>query len=584
MKKITALILTVRFLFCGVVFAEIESTEYDMTSSVVTVSGIAESGKDISIIVFNPDKEGNVKKSEAELSKYILKIKEAAESESAGRELIQNQAVTVTDIDGEYELSVKIRFDGDNDSGYYTFYLNGRALENAEIFQMYIASDDDKKNAIADINKAAEEEDLKKLEEYLTQYNEILGFNLSEFAGYAEFKIEEVSEKLTEIIKENAIKEDDYEGAKKLVRRICLLECYNRGIYELCQQNNEFINRDLIDFSEIDKLYGITLYDVFEKVLNESAKEKVISGLFKKECNTVDALYKVFAENVAVYGMDGTDKGGTEHISLILTKDNAKFIGVEADGYFSQNNKSEYHNKLINANISSVKDINDLLAGVNTETPEKKPTGGGSGGGSAGIINVMPRQEEEPTQTETETAFSDVPKEHWAWQAVEYLHHKGIVNGIGEKTFAPDESVTREQFVTMLFRAFKPADNGYECLFSDCVSTGYYYDAVRVLNGNGYVFGINEDEFGVCRKITRQDMVTIAFRMMNVEESSFQIEFADADDISDYAVSAVKAMVENKILNGFSDNTLRPKETCTRAQVAKIIYSLIQYEMEEDNE
>ena len=66
MKKRTALILTVRFLFCGVVFAEIESTEYDMTSSVVTVSGIAESGKDISIIVFNPDKEGNVKKSDGE--------------------------------------------------------------------------------------------------------------------------------------------------------------------------------------------------------------------------------------------------------------------------------------------------------------------------------------------------------------------------------------------------------------------------------------------------------------------------------------------------------------------------------------
>ena len=61
---------------------------------------------------------------------------------------------------------------------------------------------------------------------------------------------------------------------------------------------------------------------------------------------------------------------------------------------------------------------------------------------------------------------------------------------------------------------------------------------------------------------------------MNLAENGAEGSFTDFNDISDYAVSAVKAMSEKGYINGYEDGTFRPKNPATRAETAKILYSI----------
>ena len=88
--------------------------------------------------------------------------------------------------------------------------------------------------------------------------------------------------------------------------------------------------------------------------------------------------------------------------------------------------------------------------------------------------------------------------------------------------------------------------------------------------------GINSDTFGVGEKITRQDVCVILTRAMNLNtENVATLTFVDGSAVSEYANSAVAALVEYAIINGFTDNTFKPQDPCTRAQSARIVSNAI---------
>ena len=94
----------------------------------------------------------------------------------------------------------------------------------------------------------------------------------------------------------------------------------------------------------------------------------------------------------------------------------------------------------------------------------------------------------------------------------------------------------------------------------------------------GITNGVSENEFGVGRPITRQDVCVMICRALGIDTADVSlanISFADADEISDYAKSSVAYLSSYAVINGFSDNTFKPADICTRAQAARIIcYSL----------
>ena len=96
---------------------------------------------------------------------------------------------------------------------------------------------------------------------------------------------------------------------------------------------------------------------------------------------------------------------------------------------------------------------------------------------------------------------------------------------------------------------------------------------------NGVVNGIGNNKFGVGQKISRQDAAVMIQRAAKAKGITLggegNLSFKDAKDIADYAKASVSELSNAKIINGFTDGTFKPNNSITRAETAKIVYSVI---------
>jgi len=184
-----------------------------------------------------------------------------------------------------------------------------------------------------------------------------------------------------------------------------------------------------------------------------------------------------------------------------------------------------------------------------------------------------PGEWEDPTRV-----FSDVPKSHWAMEAVEALYEKGIVGGIGNGKFAPNQLITREEFASMVSKAFGYAPKNTRMVFEDVRTGAWYENSVYALAENGIASGVAKYQFGVGQTITRQDMTVILYNIVKdraVEDIRDYKNFKDQAKISSYAAEAVEFMYKAGFVSGMEDGTFSPFGGTTKAMAAYMIYSLI---------
>ena len=109
-----------------------------------------------------------------------------------------------------------------------------------------------------------------------------------------------------------------------------------------------------------------------------------------------------------------------------------------------------------------------------------------------------------------------------------------------------------------------------------------YSDAITWAAANGIVSGYGGGKFGPNDNITREQLATILWRYSkSPAATNKELHFNDADEISGYALDAIRWAVEHGILNGFGDGRIGPKGLATRAQVAHMLKNFI--ENQEDN-
>lgn len=209
------------------------------------------------------------------------------------------------------------------------------------------------------------------------------------------------------------------------------------------------------------------------------------------------------------------------------------------------------------------------------------PSGGLSGGSSSSDGDVKMYVEQETISNDT--TFKDVPKTHWAYEAIEYLYNAGIVNGMGNSLFAPDALVTREQMVKMLVDSLPNIHiSNYEIKFIDVNPAAWYAEYISTAHNYSLVNGISETIFGVGRNITRQDMAVMIFNTLTMMEKSFVAKdnseaFSDIQNVSDYAKNAVNELKKYALISGRGNNMYCPMETLTRAEAATIIYRVLTF-------
>lgn len=222
---------------------------------------------------------------------------------------------------------------------------------------------------------------------------------------------------------------------------------------------------------------------------------------------------------------------------------------------------------------------------ITVKARAQQPAGGGGGGGGGSFsYNGGASSDEKPETTvpqpEQEFKFSDVPDNHWAKDMIYYLKDKGILNGINDNEFAPDNFVTREQFIKMLVLALDLKSDVKYVPFSDVDKNAWYYSVICTAYDNGIVKGA-ENEAGIGENITRQDVCVMIKRAIDNSDITISAEtnnfsFIDNSLINEYAKDSIIALCSYGMVSGYSDGSFKPDNNITRAECSKLIYTLIQ--------
>ena len=172
--------------------------------------------------------------------------------------------------------------------------------------------------------------------------------------------------------------------------------------------------------------------------------------------------------------------------------------------------------------------------------------------------------------------FLDVNEGDWFYDAVAYAYENGIMDGVGGNRFAPNSATTRAQLVTILYRLEgQPAVSG-DLPFTDVEAGTWYTNAVGWAAQNGIVNGVGDDTFAPGNDLTREQLVTILYRYAeskgyDVSASADLAGYPDGEEIQAYAREAMAWAVAENIIRGMEDDTLKPAGNASRAQIATIL-------------
>lgn len=180
--------------------------------------------------------------------------------------------------------------------------------------------------------------------------------------------------------------------------------------------------------------------------------------------------------------------------------------------------------------------------------------------------------------------FLDVPAVHWAYDAVGTLAAKGVITGVSESSFAPNESITRADFVVMLMRALGlTASIDQAAAFTDVAQQAYYYEAIMKAQQLGIINGYPSGEFKPGQEIERQEMFVIAYKAIQqvaelqlspVQDDAALAQYTDYAAIAGYAKEILATLAEHGIIQGYNDK-IAANGVTTRAEAAVFIERLV---------
>lgn len=371
---------------------------------------------------------------------------------------------------------------------------------------------------------------------------------------------------------------------------------------------NTVLNLDLTEYS---KLNDYTAY--------ESYKSAVSKELEKLELTDTETIRSAFGSIVAV------QKAAQEKYIWLLNEINKSLWSNLAQKF--QENDTE-NNKLLHLNwegsYSKIKSDKDLLESFykklesipfnnfddirksfedeafllippeGTESGSSGSNSSGGGGGGGGSVKYSPdlaqKNTAEPLEEKTENTdegtkktvtFDDIDSVPWAQEAIKFLAENEIVNGVAKGKFAPNDFVTREQFVKMVILAMGLYDEtAITEQFVDADKRAWYNSYIANAVEHGIVHGMDNTHFGIGLEITRAEMAAIICRAAEAAGKKLPTgenfsEYADKENIPDYAESYVAALGEAGIMNGVGNGLFAPRDKATRAMAAKVIYLLM---------
>ena len=174
--------------------------------------------------------------------------------------------------------------------------------------------------------------------------------------------------------------------------------------------------------------------------------------------------------------------------------------------------------------------------------------------------------------------FVDVPGDAWYAGGVRYVYAHGLMNGTGSWRFSPNRTTTRAMIATILYRMEGSPRVYGTSQFGDVEAGSWYEDAVIWATQNDIVEGYTSKTFGPNDPITREQMAAMLYRYADYCRCDMSAgryvdlsKFSDMNEISDYAIPALRWAVGEEIIQGRTGKRLAPTDTATRAEVAVML-------------
>lgn len=416
---------------------------------------------------------------------------------------------------------------------------------------------------------------VKHFDDIIKEHYSLFGFNLTE---YSSVSAEDVADILVE---------GTYDETSDVVNK------YNEAMC-IALFNAADGEDDISALVERYKAIGfdkVKTYSYFETV-KEEAKKKLYSNMaLENNYESIEDVLNTFEEQIVLSAIEAAVINS--EIDGIISA-NSSYLEMDLSVYNTLSDTTAVTSAIKGVKYASIAEFKSdfsekaTAARKNEKNQNNNSSNGGGSGDSTPPVVSTPNPPVIGTvitqSAQNASKFNDLDSTPWAEESIVYLADRGVINGKGDKTFAPKDNITRAEFVKILVLAFEDENYQEKVIAFDDVKPGEWYEEyVLEAYSRGIINGQSDKIFGVNSNITREEMVVMLYRIAkerNIDLRKIKtVLFYDDANISEWAYEAVAVMSETEIVNG-SGNSFFPNNPASRAEAAKLVYSLIQREAE----
>ena len=549
---------------------------------------------------FSP--EGTITLNEAEVNGYSITLSGVLTSEESDRKVnvivlkaeTDASSILLSDIvyigqtddindDGSFELTFNMP--ESSQSEYYTVSVSGTDADKTQTTQILFINANDSEEVTALVNAASTADEVKAIFDGTSEDGDFtlsltgMNMNMEIYADMREVEKSSVAQMVLE------------EGKNAAYTSEHLLEFFNKAVVTV-MVNSAKSDADIEKvFAEGNEIFGFddenSKFGAAYKAMKDEEKDAFyVYMLSAIPLSSPEELKDTVNDAVIVAYFNTASYDEIEDL-LAEYKDD---IGIDDDLWNDYKSMSRYNKSLVDKAMTGndfestdeiKKAFEDAADDVNNDDSGSSGGSGSKRGSSGGTskASVLYGFENTSESEKEKISFTDLDGFEWALESIEYLTEKEIISGYGYGTFKPSQNVKREEFIKMLTVAFEVAGDNGKCNFTDLSETDWSYKYIASAYNLGIVNGYTDGRFGKGENITREDMAVMAYNILlkqGIELESSDELFADNNDISSYALEAVKRLCASGVINGVGDNRFAPSELTTRAQAAKVIYGLLQ--------
>lgn len=548
-KKWGGLFLGALLLFGNAAGMEITLT--DMKTNQLKITGTATSGDLVTAMILRPD---------------------AANAEDTDKAVYLR---AVRALNGAYAFQVVMpeNMKPSDGGGKYTFVVqSGDNEKETKTQNFYYYSE--KENYARKLSSETVDETLTK------KAFEV--FSLEQYLPYTQVGAEKTAAKLSAVIadcggfvKGNTV---DVQGAYDMLTFAATAAALENNCSSSIQKGGTLAYGDTLGFS------GNKLYTEYLNNLSTKGVDAVQESMAKANILSPEDGNKAFEKAVLLQMIKNYKDDGSGHVGTYFSTEPYKTLytayGFDLLLLNQVKDVTAVYTKLCNNGATTIEALATAFPQIIADVKNSgggggtagggRPASGTSVGGNAAIGDV---DYISPAITDR---FSDLDSVPWAQEAIRELADKGVISGKGNGLFAPNDEVTRQEFVKMLVGAFALQSENAICSFDD-VSADWAKQSVAVAAALNIVNGMNAETFAPEAKITREDGAVMLARTAAVIGTALKednVQFADDTQIADYAKTGVYGLSGAGVISGKGNNMFDPKATMTRAEAVKMIYGL----------